>query len=157
MCSSDLFLAYLVFQFLFFWDIHVLALLEQWKRKNAAGARVWFADLAQWEVLVALAQVAWDNPGWRFPAISPRGETGNLQLSASQLGHPLLTPQHAVLNDVEVGPAGTLLLVTGSNMSGKSTLLRSIGLNVVLAQLGGTACAQSLQLVPVEKIGRAHV
>jgi DNA mismatch repair ATPase MutS len=62
----------------------------------------------------------------------------------------LLDPHRCVVNDVELGPPGTLLLVTGSNMSGKSTLLRSVGLNAVLAQMGAPVCAQSLQMVPVE-------
>jgi hypothetical protein len=144
------FLAYLMFQFLFFWDIHVLDLLERWKRKNAAGARTWFADLAQWEVLVAIAQLAWDHPSWQFPRVTERQAPSDLRLVATQLGHPLLDPQRSVVNDVELGPPGTLLLVTGSNMSGKSTLLRSVGLNAVLAQMGAPVCAQSLQMVPVE-------
>lgn len=144
------FLAYLIFQFLFFWDIHVLDLLERWKRKNATGARTWFADLAQWEVLVAIAQLAWDNPNWQFPEVSERKTPDDLRMTATQLGHPLLDPQRCVVNDVQLGPPGTLLLVTGSNMSGKSTLLRSVGLNAVLAQLGAPVCAQSLQMVPVE-------
>lgn len=144
------FIAYLVFQFLFFWDIHVLDLLERWKRKNAAGARTWFADLAQWETLVALAQLAWDHPNWKFPKVMEQTAPSDLRFVATQLGHPLLDPQRCVVNDVELGPPGTLLLVTGSNMSGKSTLLRSVGLNAVLAQMGAPVCAQSLQMVPVE-------
>ncbi len=68
---------------------------------------------------------------------------------ARGLGHPLLPPAVCVRNDVQVGPPGTLLLVTGSNMSGKSTLLRAIGLNVVLAQAGGPVCAAALWLPPV--------
>lgn len=144
------FIAYIVFQFMFFWDIHILDLLERWKRRNAAGARVWFADLAQWEVLVALARLAWDNPGWAFPQVSARNSTADLQLQARQLGHPLLPPPQCVSNDVELGPPGTLLLVTGSNMSGKSTLLRSIGMNTVLAQMGAPVCAASMRSTPLE-------
>jgi DNA mismatch repair ATPase MutS len=66
------------------------------------------------------------------------------------LAHPLLPGVTRVGNDVTVGPPGTLLLVTGSNMSGKSTLLRAIGLNVVLAQAGAPVCAHSLTMPPVE-------
>lgn len=144
------FLAYIVFQFMFFWDVHVLDLLERWKRRNANGARVWFADLAQWEVLVALARLAWDQPRWAFPEVLERKTPRDLQLQAAQLGHPLLAPEQCVANDVELGPPGTLLLVTGSNMSGKSTLLRSVGLNAVLAQMGAPVCAESLRMSPVE-------
>ena len=66
-----------------------------------------------------------------------------------ELGHPLLADDVRVANDVEVGPPGTFLLVTGSNMSGKSTLLRAIGLNVILAQAGGPVCARSMNLPPL--------
>ena len=66
------------------------------------------------------------------------------------VGHPLLPPETCVRNDVTIGPAGTLLLVTGSNMSGKSTLLRTIGVNAVLAQAGAPACAEQFHLPPVE-------
>ena len=65
------------------------------------------------------------------------------------MGHPLLSEQVRVANDVEVGPAGTVLLVTGSNMSGKSTLLRAMGVNALLAEAGGPVCARSLQLPPL--------
>ena len=74
---------------------------------------------------------------------------GEPQVAARDLGHPLLPPSRRVGNDVTVGPAGAFLLVTGSNMSGKSTLLRALGVNVVLAQAGGPACAAALRLPPL--------
>ena len=80
-----------------------------------------------------LASLAHDNPDVGVPSIRPDGRPRH---RASGLGHPLLPEDQRVVNDVEVGPPGTLLLVTGSNMSGKSTLLRSIGVNLVLAQAG---------------------
>ena len=67
-------------------------------------------------------------------------------MAATELGHPLLSDQGRVCNTVSIGPAGTVLLVTGSNMSGKSTLLRSLGANLVLAQAGSVVCAEQLQL-----------
>jgi DNA mismatch repair ATPase MutS len=86
-----------------------------------------------------------ENPGWCLPEVI----AGEAELAARDLGHPLLPPARRVGNDVIVGPTGTFLLVTGSNMSGKSTLLRAIGINVVLAQAGGPACAAALRLPPV--------
>ena len=71
------------------------------------------------------------------------------KISAKQLGHPLLDDGR-VCNDVGVGPAGSVLLVTGSNMSGKSTLLRSLGVNVVLAQMGSVVCADEMMLPPLK-------
>jgi DNA mismatch repair ATPase MutS len=101
--------------------------------------------LGQAEALAALATLAHDNPEWVFPTLEPAADT----LEAQGLGHPLLPAANRVVNDVAVGPPGTFLLVTGSNMSGKSTLLRAIGVNAVLAGAGGPVCARSLQLPPV--------
>jgi DNA mismatch repair ATPase MutS len=75
---------------------------------------------------------------------------GEDRYAARALGHPLIRADRRVTNDVEIGPAGSFLLVTGSNMSGKSTLLRSIGLDAVLAQAGGPVCAEALRMPPVE-------
>ena len=136
---------YLPIQALTLWDVHVLAGLERWKRAGGAGARCWLATLGEAEALAALAGLRHDNPAWAFPEIDPRAETYDARL----IGHPLLRDAVRVHNDVTVGPPGTFLLVTGSNMSGKSTLLRAIGANAVLAQAGGPVCAAALRLPPV--------
>jgi DNA mismatch repair ATPase MutS len=73
-----------------------------------------------------------------------------VRIVAQQLGHPLLAEGRRVCNDVELGPSDRVLLVTGSNMSGKSTLLRAVGVNLVLAQMGSVVCAQALRFHPVE-------
>lgn len=146
--NGIMFLPYLVFEFLFFWDIHCLDLLEKWKRRNGAYVRGWFADLGEWEALGALAKLAGDEPGWNFPRVSSAGQLDDVIVDCKKLGHPLLDDRR-VLNDVQVGPPGTVLLVTGSNMSGKSTLLRSIGVNVVLAQMGSVVCADSMTMPPI--------
>jgi DNA mismatch repair ATPase MutS len=78
--------------------------------------------------------------------VAPRED----RFAARALGHPLIPEDRRVPNDVEIGPPGTVLLVTGSNMSGKSTLLRAIGINAVLAQAGGPVCAAALRMPPVE-------
>jgi DNA mismatch repair ATPase MutS len=132
-------------QTLFLWDFHILELLERWQRRAGRHARGWLTALGEIEAVSALAGLAFDQPAWTFPEVVPGAD----RLAARELGHPLLSDAKRVSNDVEVGPAGTFLLVTGSNMSGKSTLLRSIGLNVVLAQAGGPASAGALRLPPV--------
>lgn len=132
-------------QVLTLWDVHVLALLERWQSGAGRHARRWLAALGEIEALAALAALRFDNPGWAMPEIDPAAD----RLAARGLGHPLLPPAARVGNDVEVGPAGTFLLVTGSNMSGKSTLLRAIGLNTVLAQAGGPVCAAALRMPPL--------
>jgi hypothetical protein len=139
-------LPYLILQWLFLCDFHVLAIIETWQRRHGREARQWFEALAELETLASLACVAHDNPSWCYPDVDPEG----IKFQARQLGHPLLRDELRVANDVEVGPAGTFLLVSGSNMSGKSTLLRSVGVNVILAQAGAPICAAACQLPPLE-------
>lgn len=136
---------YIPVQALTLWDVHVLIALERWKRAGGQNARRWLTTLGEAEALAALAALRHDNPSWVFPEIDPRLDT----YAATDIGHPLLRAEVRVYNDVTIGPPGAFLLVTGSNMSGKSTLLRAIGINAVLAQAGGAVCAQALSLPPV--------
>jgi len=136
---------YLPIQAVTLWDVHVLAALERWRQQGGQQARQWLETLGEAEALAALAGLRHDQPAWIFPRLEPDGDT----LAAVQVGHPLLRDDVRVLNDVTLGPPGTFLLVTGSNMSGKSTLLRSIGVNAVLAQAGGPVCADAFALPPV--------
>jgi hypothetical protein len=127
------------------WDLHVFFSLERWRRMAGGQVRQWLAALASLDVLALLATVRHDNPGWCLPQV-----TDGPLLGAVALGHPLIPDDRRVANDVSVGPPGTLLLVTGSNMSGKSTLLRAIGLNTVLAQAGAAVCAERFSLPQVD-------
>jgi len=136
---------HLPLQFAFLYDFHILHLLEGWQTKYGKYVRDWFVALGEFEALASLATLAYDNPSWTLPEVSESAK----RLEACKLGHPLLPDRTRVANDVEVGPAGTLLLVTGSNMSGKSTLLRAIGVNAVLAQAGAPVCAERLVMPPV--------
>src|SRR5215213_3815834 len=136
---------YVPVQALTLWDVHVLFAMERWKRDGGREARRWLATLGEVEALAALAGLRRDNPDWTFPSI----ERDAGVFGASLLGHPLLRDDARVRNDVTIGPSGTFLLVTGSNMSGKSTLLRAVGVNAVLAQAGGPVCAAALVLPPV--------
>lgn len=145
--NGMLFIPYMALEFLFFWDAHMLHLLEQWKEKNGKDARNWFSDLAEVEAIVALAKLAGDQPDWKFPTVRS-SDPNEAIIIGKQVGHPLLNVDR-VANDVQIGPPGTVLLVTGSNMSGKSTLLRSVGANIVLAQMGSVVCAESFSLPPI--------
>lgn len=131
---------------LLMWDVHVLRRLEQWQRDSGPHARAWFQALGEAEALSALGTLTHDHPHWTFPRVAE----GLPSLTAAGLAHPLLPPDGAVPNDVEVGPSGTVLLVTGSNMAGKSTLLRAIGANVILAQAGAPVAAGQLTTPPLE-------
>ena len=132
-------------QALTLWDFHCLFALERWRRRTGARVAGWFAAAGELDALSCLAAVQHDNPTWCVPEL-----TADRVYSAQALGHPLLPDDRRVTNDVALGPPGTVLLVTGSNMSGKSTLLRSIGANAVLAQCGAPACAAALRLPPCD-------
>jgi hypothetical protein len=136
---------FIIIQWLTLWDFHVLWLLERWQRVAGKHARSWLEALGEMEALAALATLTFDHPAWTFPTITPDEPT----LHGANLGHPLLAPAACVGSDFSVGPPGTFLLVTGSNMSGKSTLLRALGVNITLAQAGGPVCADALSLPPI--------
>ena len=130
-------------QALTLWDFHVLFALDDWREQSGRHARAWLDALAELDALVGLGTLAHDEPAWSFPLI----EEGRAPAVKGQaLGHPLIADAQRVPNDVEVGPPGTVLLVTGSNMAGKSTLLRAIGTNVMLANAGAPVCADRLSL-----------
>ena len=127
------------------WDLHVAAALERWKRSAGPHVAEWFDALAELDALATLAGLAHDEPAWSDPVIDAASD----RVEATAIAHPLLASTVRVANDVDVGPAGTSLVITGSNMSGKSTLLRALGLNVVLAQMGAPVCATALRLPPL--------
>jgi len=136
---------HVVVNLLFHWDIKVLRAGARWKERHGVDLRGWLAALGEIDALSALAGLAHSHPDWTFPTF-----ISGSRIEATQIGHPLLASDECVANDVQLGPPGSFLLVTGSNMSGKSTLLRSVGLNVVLAGSGGPVCAESLSLPPLE-------
>jgi DNA mismatch repair ATPase MutS len=103
--------------------------------------RGWLAALGEVESLAALGTLAHDNPDWCFPEVVDGSDAADAVVAGDGVGHPLLSERSRVTNDVSVGPPGSFLLITGSNMSGKSTLLRALGANVVLALAGAPVCA----------------
>lgn len=147
--SAATFLIYLPLQAFGLWDVEVLRRLENWKQRYGDDVAAWFASLGELESLLSIAALADEYPDWSTPQWLS-GQDTDSTIQCIGLGHPLLPDNARVRNDVSVGPTGTLLLVTGSNMSGKSTMLRSLGLNVSLAMAGGPVCCESMRLPPVE-------
>jgi energy-coupling factor transporter ATP-binding protein EcfA2 len=138
-------MVYPVIELTTLWNVHVLHLLERWQAKDGPRVRGWLMALGEAEALAALARLQHDNPAWALPDLDPAA----VGYTASDLGHPLLASVQRVTNDLTLGPPGAFLLVTGSNMSGKSTLLRAAGVNAVLAQAGGPVCASALRMPPL--------
>ena len=120
---------------------------ENWWNQNRADFPCWLNAFGKLEEIGAFASLLHDNPTWSFPEF-----VGDDRMAAEGLGHPLIPETKRVDNDVSVGPRGRILMVTGSNMSGKTTLLRAIGINVLLAKAGAPVCAKKLALPWVEVV-----
>jgi DNA mismatch repair ATPase MutS len=134
-------------------DLHVALRFERWREASGPYVHSWFTALGEMEALCCLAELADGHSAWAFPTIR---EAGGPTFVATAVAHPLLAPGTAVPNDVRIEPR-RFLFVTGSNMSGKSTLLRAIGVNAILGRMGGPVCAASLELTASEIFTYVHV
>jgi DNA mismatch repair ATPase MutS len=123
------------------WDLQWVYRLEQWKIEYRDTLARWFHTLAEFEALGSLATTLSNNPDWTFPVIRKESE-----LIGHALGHPLIHIDKRKCNDLQMPTSGHIKLITGSNMAGKSTLLRTVGLNIVLAMAGAPVCARFLVL-----------
>ena len=117
----------------------------RWRRRAGASIPQWVEAAADFEALVSMAVFTYENCDYIFPEFS----MDKACFEASEMGHPLLPPGKAVRNDVKVNENKRLILISGSNMAGKSTFLRSVGVNIVLAQMGAPVCAGKLKLSPL--------
>jgi MutS domain V len=131
---------------LFLWDIQWLWQIRKWRNDNASHFLPWLETIARIESLSSLAVLAFENPDWAFPLVA---ESGPL-LEAKLMAHPLIPAKMRVGNDLRLSKPGEVLIITGSNMSGKSTLMRTVGVNLVLAYAGAPVCAQSFQCRPMQ-------
>lgn len=138
-------MVYPVVNALLLWDIHMTRALENWKKDAGQDLDRWFTVIGDFEAISSLAGAYADDPGASIPEIIVDGE-GPAGITAVALGHPLLPTGKRITNDLELLSVGHALLITGSNMSGKSTFLRSLGTNVVLALAGGAVAAKSMTL-----------
>jgi len=127
---------------LFFTDIHFCLALERWKREHALRIPGWFAAMAEFEVLASLANMAFNNHDWVFPEVTD----DYFVLRAKKMGHPLIHAERRINNDFLVEGPGKAIVITGSNMSGKSTFLRTCGINAVLAFAGAPVCASAFMV-----------
>ena len=128
------------------WSAQVAMVIERWRRNSGGHVREWLAGVGEFEALFALAGYSYEHPFDPFPELTEQNEGS---FDAAGLGHPLMPESQCVRNDVRLGADLRLLIVSGSNMSGKSTLLRSVGLNVVLAWAGAPVRATRLAISPL--------
>ncbi len=128
------------------WDLLWTYRLEQLQRQVLPEIPTWLDTLAELEASAALGNFAFLNPEYTWPILVQPGSNGRVAtLVARDLGHPMIPPAQRVTNDVELTGQGRIFIVTGSNMSGKSTFLRTVGMNACLAQAGAPVCARSFE------------
>ncbi len=129
------------------WGTHLAWAIEHWRRQHGTHVGAWLRTVGEFEALGSLSAYRFENPDSVFPEIVERSSPAEGGLfDGVGLGHPLIPGAHMVRNDVHLTGHTRLLVVSGSNMSGKSTLLRTVGINTVLALAGAPACAASLRL-----------
>jgi len=130
---------------LLLWRTQLAFALERWRRRSGPHLGTWLDVIGEFEALCSLASYAFEHPEDAFPAVSQEGPL----FEARGLGHPLIPAERLVRNDVRLDRNLRLLVVSGSNMSGKTTLLRAVGVNAVLALAGAPVRAEALTLSPI--------
>jgi DNA mismatch repair ATPase MutS len=120
----------------FLFDFIMLHLIERWKRKNKQDILEWIQITGWTDAMISLAGFAWNHPDYCIPEVNEKAD----ELEIAGLGHPLISPRKRVVNDLEIN-SEKVVVITGANMAGKSTFLRSMGVNMVLAYAGCPVCA----------------
>ncbi|MBR4440378.1 MAG: hypothetical protein IKS00_02390 [Bacteroidales bacterium] len=131
---------------LFCYDMIVNTKFENWERKFCGEIKRWFDIIAEYDFLFSLANLKFNNPQWCFPKPTEK----QFVLNAQKAGHPLIKDEKCVRNNISFSDRNYLVILTGANMAGKSTYLRTIGTNLILSQLGAVVCAESFEFSPVE-------
>jgi hypothetical protein len=133
------------FALLFLWTTNVAFAIERWRLESGAEIGRWISTVAELEALLSLSSFAFEHPSFTMPEVID----GDALFEGDAVGHPLIPDDRRVANDVRIGGALRLLIVSGSNMSGKSTLLRAIGVNTILGLAGAPVCASRLRVTPM--------
>ncbi|MGI8582863.1 MAG: MutS family DNA mismatch repair protein [Chitinophagaceae bacterium] len=138
---------------LLLWNLQQILDLEKWKSGHQKNINIWFEALGHFEALNSFATLYFNEPDWIFPSILPK----YFFIEGKEIGHPLILKNKRVNNNIDIQNAGELMLVTGSNMAGKSTYLRSIGVNVVLAMAGAAVCAKTFKVSHVQVLSSMRI
>lgn len=127
----------------FLFNLHIFKSLLQWKKDHTEALEDWLQVIGEFEMLNSLANMAYNNPDFVYPKLNT-----NYEIEFTNLSHPLINETTRVGNDVRFYPESFMIL-TGSNMSGKSTFLRSLGINMVLIGMGAPVCASKANVHPL--------
>ena len=136
------------------WSEQLAMAVEAWRRATGPHIGRWVRAVAEFEALSSLAALTFERPQWSFPEFVSDGQP---RFEAEGLQHPLLSPPTCVPNDLALNAEQQLFILSGSNMSGKSTLLRAIGLNAVLAWAGAPVAAKHLRISPLQPAASIRV
>ena len=136
----------LILNSFFLWDVRCVYKLWKWHQAHHRELAVWLGVIAETDALISLANFTRNNSGLTFPEI----EDEEFTFQATDLGHPLLHPQKRVCNDFSINGWSKVVIITGANMAGKSTFLRTVGVNLVLARMGAPVCAEKLVFTPID-------
>jgi hypothetical protein len=128
------------------YSVHTALAAERWRSDHGRAVAAWLDAIGEFEALISLSAYSYEHPDDPFPELID----GDASFIGVALGHPLLPQETCVRNDVTIGGATRVLLISGSNMSGKSTLLRTVGINTVLAMAGAPVRARHLRLSPLQ-------
>jgi hypothetical protein len=129
------------------WSLQLALAVEAWRVRSGPAIARWLAAVGEFEALCALAAYAYECPADVVPEVTPAGV--GAWFEAEQVGHPLIPGSTCIRNDVALGGERQVLVISGSNMSGKSTLLRTVGVNAVLALAGAPVRAARLRITPL--------
>ena len=139
------FIVAIVLNLIFLWDIRCIVRLYRWQQNYAGDLARWFDVIAEMDALVSLANCNYNHPEWATPTVS----SSEFHFSAENMGHPLIDEKRCVRNSFQLTNDEQIVIITGANMAGKSTFLRTIGINLVLASNGCKVCADSFTFSPI--------
>lgn len=131
-----------ILNYFFLWDILMCMKISSWFDQYASKTHRWFKAAGQLEALISLANLENNHPDWNYPEFI----ANNFELSGTEMGHPLIAKQERVNNSFQWTENSFITIVTGSNMAGKSTFLRTLGVNIILAKAGAPVCAEKLTI-----------
>ena len=135
---------YAILNGLFFWELRQIMRIEAWKEQYASELPRWLKAIGHMDALCSLATFAYNHPDYAYPTLSKHP----FHLNAKEMGHPLMHRDKCIRNDIHMDKRPFFIIITGANMAGKSTYLRTVGINYLLACIGAPVCARQMELYP---------
>ena len=131
-----------------FWELRQVMRIEKWKENHAADLPRWLETIGEIDAYCSLATFAYNHPEYIYPQISAE----SFHLQANALGHPLMNRNKCVRNNINIEKRPSFIIITGANMAGKSTYLRTVGINYLLACIGAPVCAEQMEVYPAHLV-----